>query len=164
MRLGRIARDELAVVEHPAIHILRMRHVRVGRALQPAQPFVDVRRHAFAGQQHHRVVELRETVAAFGRVVELHQRRAIVAGVVVGDRRLRLVRRIGLRLRRTLRGHRDTYGPQAEQRADLPAYPDPTLRAPTARAVATVHDRTSCSACRVARNSQLTSADTVIIR
>ena len=141
-----------------------MRHVRVGRALQPAQPFVDVRGHAFARQQHHRVVELRETVAALGRVVELHQRRTKVAGVVVGDRRLRLVRRIGLRLRRALRGSRDPHDPQAEHRADLPAPPDPTLRAPTACAIATVHDRTSCSACRVARNNQLTSADTVIIR
>ncbi len=67
MRLNRITPDKLAIVVHLPVHVLRLRHVGVGRFAQPLLAFVHIRRAAFAVHQHHRVIEFGETAALLRR-------------------------------------------------------------------------------------------------
>ncbi|ABA49777.1 hypothetical protein BURPS1710b_0360 [Burkholderia pseudomallei 1710b] len=168
VRGRRIARDEFAVVEHPAVHVLRLRHPRIGRAPQPAQSFRHVRRHALTVDQHHRVIERGETVAARRRIVKLHERRAQIARVVVGHRHFGLALRVEparrarrLRERAARRRTERRRGERTDYRA---AQHTRRARGERRAAAFPAHPRTSCSACRVARSSHTTSADNATTR
>src|SRR5450759_2741511 len=91
-RLSQRPRHAYAVFVHQSEVVLSLREARVGRALQPGEATGNVRGARLAAHEHHRQIELGDAVAVASALLEVGQRRRVVALLVgppprVGQRR-----------------------------------------------------------------------------